>query len=58
MTPSAIGWSLHMGGKVGEGGRILGEGGADSQVQPQEDVQVRGGGVEEGGRILGEGRAD
>ena len=33
MTPSAIGWSLHMGGEVGEGGRILGEGGADCTVQ-------------------------
>jgi hypothetical protein len=29
-----------MGGVLGEGGRVLGGGGADSQVQPQEDLQV------------------
>ncbi len=29
-----------MGGVLGEGGRVLGGGGADSQVRPKEDLQV------------------
>ncbi len=29
-----------MGGVLGEGGRVLGGGGANSQVRPKEDLQV------------------